>query len=183
MVDAKAVVADYLKVTEKQPNGLLKVTSNLLDRRLDLLANHICQSGWDVLASQGYDMNDKTTNLLEFWAHEHHKYSHMDEHIHGGGAQLVGFYFIDCPDEDTRVVFSDPNQAKKQISLRETDANQITFASTMVNFKPKPGLLIITNAWVPHMFTQNRADTPFTFIHFTIGVEKMMPVPPPAEVI
>jgi len=31
--------------------------------------------------------------------------------------------------------------------------------------------------------TRNRSDKPFTFIHFTIGVDRAMPVPPPAEVI
>jgi hypothetical protein len=181
--EAKTVVAEYLKNSEKTPDGLLKQTASLFDGRLESLATHISQSGWNILNSQGYNMSDKTTHLTDFWAQEHQKYSGMDEHVHGYGAQLVGFYFLDCPDEEARVIFSDPNQAKKQINLPENDFSQVTLATTMVNFQPKAGMLMITNAWVPHLFTKNRSDKPFTFIHFTIGVEKMMPAPPPAEVI
>jgi hypothetical protein len=181
--EAKAVVAEYLKASVKTPNSLLTQTALLFDSRLDPMITHIAQSCWDVLASQGYDMVDKSTHLLEFWAQEHQKYSGMDEHIHGSGAQLVGFYFLECPDEEARIVFSDPNQAKKQINLSQKDFSQATFASTMVNFKPKAGMLMMTNAWVPHMFTRNNSDKPFTFIHFTVGVEKAISSPPPAEVI
>lgn len=181
--EAKTVVADYLKNSVKSPDGLLIQTASMFDGRLEGLIKHIAQSGWNILDSQGYDMGDKSTRLMEFWAQEHQKYSGMDEHIHGDGAQLVGFYFIDCPDEEARVIFSDPNQAKKQINLPQKDMTQVTLGTTMVNFQPKPGMLMITNAWVPHLFTRNRSDKPFTFIHFTIGVEKAMPTPPPAEVI
>jgi len=181
--EAKTVVADYVKGGVKSPDGLLIQTGGMFDGRLEGLIKYIAQSGWNILDSQGYDMSDKTTNLMEFWAQKHQKHSGMDEHIHGAGAQLVGFYFLDCPDEEARIVFSDPNQAKKQINLPQKDMSQVTLGTTMVNFQPKPGMLMITNAWVPHLFTRNRSDKPFTFIHFTIGVEKAMPTPPPAEVI
>lgn len=180
---AKTVVADYLKSSVKSPDGLLIQTASMFDGRLEGMIKHIAQSGWNILDSQGYDMSDKSTKLMEFWAQEHQKYSGMDEHIHGDSVQLVGFYFLDCPDEEARVIFSDPNQAKKQINLPQKDMSQVTLGTTVVNFQPKPGLLIMTNAWVPHLFTRNKADKPFTFIHFTIGVEKAMSVPPPAEVI
>jgi len=181
--EAKTVVADYLKSGVKSPDGLLIQTASLFDSRLSSLVTHIAQSGWNILDSQGYDMSNRSTHLLEFWAQEHQKYSGMDEHIHGDGAQLVGFYFLDCPDEEARIVFSDPNQAKKQINLPQKDVSQVTLSTVTVNFQPKAGMLMITNAWVPHLFTKNRSDKPFTFIHFTIGVEKTPPIPPPAEVI
>jgi hypothetical protein len=181
--EAKTVVADYLKSGVKSPDGLLIQTASLFDSRLSSLVAHIAQSGWNILDSQGYDMSNRSTHLLEFWAQEHQKYSGMDEHIHGDGAQLVGFYFLDCPDEEARIVFSDPNQAKKQINLPQKDVSQVTLSTVTVNFQPKAGMLMITNAWVPHLFTKNRSDKPFTFIHFTIGVEKTPSVPPPAEVI
>ena len=181
--EAKTVVADYLKSGVKSPDGLHIQTASLFDSRLSSLVTHIAQSGWNILDSQGYDMSNRSTHLLEFWAQEHQKYSGMDEHIHGDGAQLVGFYFLDCPDEEARIVFSDPNQAKKQINLPQKDVSQVTLSTVTVNFQPKAGMLMITNAWVPHLFTKNRSDKPFTFIHFTIGVEKTPPVPPPAEVI
>lgn len=181
--EAKTVVADYLAKSEKTPDGLLTQTEGMFDGRLNSLSAYTAQFGWDILNSQGYEMGDKTTHLIDFWAQEHQKYSGMDEHIHGAGAQLVGFYFLECPDEEARVVFSDPNQAKKQINLPEKNITQVTLATTTVNFQPKPGLMMVTNAWVPHLFTRNKSDKPFTFIHFTVGVEKSMPIPPPAEVI
>jgi hypothetical protein len=92
--EAKTVVADYLKSAVKSPDSLLTQTASMFDGRLSSLIAYIANSGWNILDSQGYDMSDKSTNLMEFWAQEHQKHSGMDEHIHGAGAQLVGFYFL-----------------------------------------------------------------------------------------
>jgi len=41
-------------------------------------------------------------------------------------------------------------------------------ASNMINYTPKPGLFLFTNAYVPHQFTRHADDKPVRFIHFNI---------------
>jgi hypothetical protein len=50
--------------------------------------------------------------------------------------------------------------------------SQVTFASNAINFTPKAGLLIFTNAWLPHSFSRHEADAPIKFIHFNVGLRQ-----------
>ena len=63
------------------------------------------------------------------------------------------------------------------MSLRESEPSQITPASTMINFEPKPGMLIFSNAWLPHSTTRHGGETPLRFIHFNIAVRAAAPNP------
>jgi hypothetical protein len=104
------------------------------------------------------------------WTQEHHKHSLMEQHVHGYGVQMVGFYFLDTPEESGRAMFYDPKPGKVQLNLPETDPTQATIASNMINFQATPGRLMFTNAWLAHSFTKNGANKPMRFIHFNVGV-------------
>lgn len=163
------------------------MTENLFDYKgMDKLAEFIGQTAWNILKEQGYAMENFTMKFSEFWCQEHYKHSSMEQHIHGFGSQIVGFYFVNAPENCSRVVFNDPRSAKVQINLPESDISQATPASNMINFEPKPGLLMFTNAWLPHSFTRHASDKPIQFIHFNLYVEQIMQAPvcqKPAEVI
>ena len=112
----------------------------------------------------------------------------MEQHVHGG-SQIVGFYFLDTPENCSRVVFHDPRPAKSMSSWTEQDVSKATPASGMINFAPKPGLLMFTNAWLPHSFSRHGADEPIRFIHFNIGLRSLplavnnVCVAPAAEIV
>jgi hypothetical protein len=55
----------------------------------------------------------------------------------------------------------------------------------MINYHPKEGMLMLTNAWLPHSFTRNMSDKPMRFIHFNVNVKEATTYyqPPMAEVI
>jgi hypothetical protein len=153
-------------------------TDNLFtDPRMADFCNYVGSTGWNILQSQGYDMNNKNVYFMEMWCQEHHKHSAMDEHVHGFGAQLVGFYFLDTPKDCQKIVINDPRPAKKQINLPETDMAKVTYASNAVNFTPEPGLLFFANSWIPHAFSRHASTKPIRFIHFTMGVG----VAPPSQ--
>ena len=110
----------------------------------------------------------------------------MDQHIHGAGSQIVGFYFLEAPEGSSRVVFHDPRASKLPIDLPETDVNNASIASKMINFEPKPGLMIFANAWLAHAFTRHAADTPIKFVHFNLTAQMSQPATckhPAAEVV
>jgi uncharacterized protein (TIGR02466 family) len=144
------------------------------DPRMLDFANYVAQTAWNLLGEQGYDMNNYSTFFTEMWCQEHHRHSMMEQHVHGYGAQMAGFYFLDSPEDCSRVVFHDPKPGKVQLNLPERDMSAATVASNLINFEAKPGTLIITNAWLAHSFTRNAAVKPMRFIHFNIGVQ---PVP------
>lgn len=162
-----------LKKTQPQPNQIYPIlqTDNIFEEsKISGLSNYILQTAWNILSEQGHQMNGLNTQFLEMWCQEFYKMGSQDEHVHGVGSQLVGFYFLDCPTDCSRIVIHDPRPGRKQINLPETNMNDATFASTMINFIPKPGQLFFANSWLPHSFTRHANKNPLRFIHFNIGV-------------
>lgn len=156
------------------------------DPRMLGVTEFIGSTAWNILHEQGYAMQDKAVQFTEMWTQEHHKHSAMDPHVHGYGSQIVGFYFLETPENCSRVVFHDPRAAKVQIDLQEQDTSMATPASKMINFQPKPGMFIFANSWLAHSFTRHAAEQPIKFVHFNLTVipaPQSCSTPPPAEVI
>jgi uncharacterized protein (TIGR02466 family) len=157
------------------------------DLRLQKFVEFVGATAWNILNEQGYAMQDKAVSFAEMWTQEHHKHSAMDAHVHGFGSQIVGFYFLETPEDCSHVVFHDPRAAKVQIDLPEQDVNIATPASKMINFKPKPGMMIFANSWFAHSFTRHAADLPIKFVHFNLTVipapQQACNIPPAAEIV
>lgn len=156
------------------------------DSRITKFSEFIGSTAWNILNEQGYAMQDKAVSFTEMWTQEHYKHSAMDAHVHGFGSQIVGFYFLETPENCSRVVFHDPRASKIQIDLPEQDKNLVTPASKMINFVPKPGLMIFTNSWLAHSFTRHAAELPIKFVHFNLTVihqPQTCNTPPAAEIV
>jgi len=150
---------------------VLMTESYFTDPRLKDFSEFIGSTAWNILNDQGYNMQNFNTTFIEMWTQEHHKHSAMDQHIHGYGSQMVGFYFLETPENCSKVVFHDPRASKTPIDLPEQDSNIATFASKMINFNPKPGMLMFANAWLAHSFTRHASELPIKFVHFNLGVQ------------
>ena len=159
--------------------------SYFADSRLVKFTEFVGATAWNILNEQGYAMQDKAVSFMEMWTQEHHKHSAMDAHVHGFGSQVVGFYFLETPENCSNVVFCDPRAGKVQIDLPEQDMSIATPASKMINFTPKPGMMIFANSWLAHSFTRHAAELPIKFVHFNLAViqQPTCAVPPAAEVI
>jgi Putative 2OG-Fe(II) oxygenase len=159
------------------------------DERIRSFGEYVASTAWNILDNQGYAMQHFNTFFESMWTQEHHKQSSMEQHVHGGGVQIVGFYFLEVPENSSRVVFHDPRPGKIMGDLPQKDISQATPASQMINFEAKPGRLIFSNAWLPHSFTRHAGETPLKFVHFNIGVmyadqqNQTCQVPPAAEVV
>ena len=156
------------------------------DPRLAGFTEFVGATAWNILNEQGFAMQDKAVQFTEMWTQEHHKHSAMDQHVHGYGSQIVGFYFLETPEGGSNVVFHDPRAGKVQIDLPEQDMNVATAASRMINFTPKPGMMIFANSWLAHSFTRHAAELPIKFVHFNLAA---IPAPqaacpmPAAEIV
>lgn len=141
------------------------------DPRIAEFSQYIGSTAWNILNEQGYAMQDKVVSFTEMWTQEHHKHSSMEQHVHGFGVQIVGFYFLEVPEGSSRVVFHDPRPGKVQTNLPEQNITSATIASQMINFEPKPGMVIFSNSWLPHSFTRHTNDKPLKFVHFNLTVQ------------
>jgi|TARA_R110000824_G_C15155388_1_gene671399 uncharacterized protein (TIGR02466 family) len=153
------------------------------DPRMNEFCAFVAQTGWNVLKEQGYAMENFSMSVDSAWSQKHFKHSLMEQHVHGG-SQLVGFYFLETPENCSRPLFHDPRPGKLQGFLPESDINQATLASNTINFEPKPGMLILSNAWLPHSFGRHGSDEPLEFVHFNLNaVYTPQCNAPPAEVV
>jgi len=160
--------------------------SYFADPRMADFSSFIGSTAWNILNEQGYAMQDRAVQFTEMWTQEHHKHSAMDAHVHGFGSQIVGFYFLETPEDCSHVVFHDPRAAKVQIDLPEQDVNMATPASKAINFTPKPGMMIFANSWLSHSFTRHAAELPIKFVHFNLTViqqPQACVLPPAAEIV
>jgi hypothetical protein len=147
---------------------------------------YVGETARNILVDQGYNLEGFATYFSEMWCQEHYLTSSMEQHVHGSGSQIVGFYFLEVPENSSRVVFHDPRAGKPLISLAETDMSKATFASNAINFEAKEGMLMFTNAWLPHSFSRHGSKKPMKFIHFNLGIRPSMinvVIPPAAEVV
>ena len=151
------------------------MTANLfMDPRTKEFCQYIAGTAWNILNTQGYKMDDKITYFHSMWGHQYEKYGSMDEHVHNDGVQIVGFYFLECPENSPKLVVHDPRPGKVILSMTESDPKKISQATNASVFEPQAGSLFFSNAWLPHSFTRSGSDKPFKFIHINISV---MPVP------
>jgi len=150
----------------------VRMSENLSgDARIQDFAQMVVGTGWNILNSQGYDMDKFQTFFTEMWCQEHHKHSAMEQHVHAAPAQLVGFYFLETPENCSMACIHDPRPAKVQIALPMRNPNQPSEANPMLFFKPEAGMLMFTNAWLAHSFTRHASDSAFKFIHFGLGAQ------------
>jgi hypothetical protein len=139
------------------------------DDRIEDFVRYINNMAWDVLDRQGYDMSNFNT-YSDIWGQYHPFTSSMERHFHGAGTQLTGFYFLDTPPDSSTTFFHDPRSAKVYGNLPIKANSPLTPAYNDVYYKPEPGDLIFSNAWLEHSFTRNRSNLPFNFIHININI-------------
>ena len=133
-------------------------------------AQYVSQTAWNILKGQGYAMDNLVTYFMEMWTQTHNNHSHMEYHVHGMGAQLSAFYFLETPEAGCRLVLHDPRPAKVITNLPEQDWANVTPSSTQIVFSPDAGTLFFSPAWLPHSFSKNMGESPSKFVHMNIGV-------------
>ena len=188
--NVKAIALDSIKQVngKTKPNKIHPVlmSGNMLeDPRIEEFASFVGSTAWNILSSQGYAMENFSTTFTELWCQEHYQTSSMDYHAHPGGNFLVGFYFLDTPEECPSAVIHDPRPGRVMLDLPQVDPSQATLASTMINFKPEPGMMMFAPAWLAHSFGRNTSKDPFRFVHFNLTVQPNAPATPAsaAEII
>lgn len=175
----KAVSDRYLN-DASVGNGVVTMTGNFShEEEIADFSQYVSQTAWNILASQGYAMDNLVTYFTEMWTQEHNSTSSMETHIHGMGAQISAFFFLDVPENGCKLVIHDPRPAKVIINLPQKDEGKITSGSNQIVFTPEAGALILTNSWLPHAFTRNASGEPTRFVHMNLSVSVAPEQPKP----
>lgn len=129
----------------------------------------ICKKSFNFLDEQGYDLSNYFLSVSDLWVQEFAKNGggNHNTHVHSN-SHVSGFYFLKCSNRTSYPVFHDPRHGKMMIQLPEKNIKNVTEASEKINYRPKPGSLILFNSFIPHEFTVDSGLDPFRFIHFNI---------------
>lgn len=168
---------EHSKEHMKSVNPMTVMTRNFsTETEASDFAQYVSQTAWNILNAHGYDMDSLVTYFMEMWTQEHNFHSSMDTHVHGSGAQISAFYFLEVPENACQLIIHDPRPAKVIIDLPEKDNTKVSPASRMIVFTPQEGTLFFAPAWLPHQFTRNmNPDKPVRFVHMNLGVTMAPP--------
>jgi uncharacterized protein (TIGR02466 family) len=136
---------------------------------LEEIQSYIGKMSYKILNEQGFDLTDYNLSFTEFWVQEFGKKGggHHDTHTHYDN-HISGFYFLKCSNKTSYPVFHDPRAGSIMTKLPEKKEEDITLASSKVNYVPKPGTFIFFNSYLPHQFVVDNGVESFRFIHFNI---------------
>tara|TARA_R100001510_G_scaffold55503_1_gene59512 strand:+ start:108 stop:737 length:630 start_codon:yes stop_codon:yes gene_type:complete len=166
--EAKKIEKNYIKkygdFGRSYHSTQLTLDNDFLDFR-----NFIGQKSWEFLNWQGFDMSEYTTIFSELWVQEFSKKGggHHSAHIHWN-QHVSGFYFLKCSDKTSFPVFHDPRTGARATKLKLKNQNSICYGTELVNFRLKPGSLIIFPGYLEHEFAVDHGIEPFRFIHWNI---------------
>ena len=63
-------------------------------------------------------------------------------------------------------IFEDPRPGNLMNLLPEADKTKITFASSMIHYRVKPGRFMFFPSYMPHQYSVDLGQEPFRFMHF-----------------
>ena len=131
------------------------------------LQNYIGATSHNLLMEMGFDMSNHQLFTTEMWVQEFANSGggHHSLHSHWNG-HISGFYFLKASDKTSMPMFEDPRAGNVMNLLPEKDKSKITYASSAIHYKVKPGRIIFFPSYMPHQYIVDMGVEPFRFIHW-----------------
>ena len=142
-------------------------TSLIGDPNFKQLQDYIGATAQNLLGEMGFDMSGHQLFTTEMWVQEFAKKGggHHTLHTHWNG-HISGFYFLKADESTSLPMFEDPRPGNLMNLLPEKDKTKITYASSAINYRVKPGKMIFFPSYLPHQYIVDMGYNPFRFIHF-----------------
>ena len=133
------------------------------------LQDYVGNRAVEILDNMGYDLKNHSLIWNELWVQEFSEKGggHHEGHVHYNN-HVSGFYFLKCSEKTSFPIFHDPRNGKSMAQLPLKNMQEISFGTEMINYKPKPGTLIMFPSFLEHQFGVDFGLEPFRFIHFNI---------------
>jgi len=142
-------------------------TSLIGDPNFLELQNYVGATAHNLLGEMGFDLTHYQVFTTEMWVQEFAKKGggHHTLHTHWNG-HISGFYFLKAGESTSLPMFEDPRPGNVMNLLPEKDKTKITYASSQINYKVKPGRMIFFPSYLPHQYIVDMGYEPFRFIHW-----------------
>ena len=137
------------------------------DPKFKEITNYIGATANNLLIEMGFDLTNFLLYTTEMWVQEFAKKGggHHTLHTHWNG-HISGFYFLKASDKTSMPIFEDPRPGNLMNLLPEADKTKITFASSMIHYRVKPGRFMFFPSYMPHQYSVDLGQEPFRFMHF-----------------
>jgi len=156
------------KFGDKGDMGYVFHSSSLIgDPAFKQLQDYIGATSHNLLEEMGYDLKDYSVFTTEMWVQEFAKKGGAQHtlHTHWNG-HISGFYFLKASEKTSLPLFEDPRPGNLMNSLPEKNKENVTYASTSINYKVSPGKMIFFPSYMPHQYVVDMGYDPFRFIHW-----------------
>jgi uncharacterized protein (TIGR02466 family) len=142
-------------------------TTLIGDLNFKQIQDYIGATSHNLLNEMGFDLTNYQVFTTELWVQEFAKKGagHHTLHTHWNG-HISGFYFLKASEKTSMPLFEDPRPGNVMNLLPEKDKSKITYATSQVHYKVKPGRMIFFPSYLPHQYIVDMGYEPFRFIHF-----------------
>ena len=142
-------------------------TSLIGDPKFKELQDYVGNTAYNLLVEMGFDLTNFQLFTTELWVQEFAKKGggHHTLHTHWNG-HISGFYFLKASELTSMPMFEDPRPGNVMNLLPEKDKSKITYASSQVHYKVKPGRMMFFPSYMPHQYVVDMGYEPFRFIHW-----------------
>ena len=142
-------------------------TTLIGDPNFKILQDYVGATANNLLDEMGFDLTNYTIFITEMWVQEFAKQGggHHTLHTHWNG-HMSGFYFLKASEKTSMPIFEDPRSGNVMNLLPEKDKTKITYASSQINYKVKPGRMLFFPSYMPHLYSVDLGYEPFRFIHW-----------------
>jgi len=142
-------------------------TSLIGDPKFKELQDYIGATAQNLLIEMGFDLTNYQLFTTEMWVQEFAKKGggHHTLHTHWNG-HISGFYFLKASEVTSMPVFEDPRPGNLMNLLPEKDKTKVTYASSQIQYKAKPGRIMFFPSYMPHQYMVDVGYEPFRFIHW-----------------
>tara|TARA_R110002126_G_scaffold187157_1_gene335694 strand:+ start:58 stop:693 length:636 start_codon:yes stop_codon:yes gene_type:complete len=162
--EAKKHIKEFGDFGRSYHSTPLIADNNFLDFK-----NYIGEKSWEFLDWQGFNMQQYSITFSEMWVQEfakkgggnHSAHVHWNQHV-------SGFYFLKASDKTSYPIFHEPKTGARATKLHLKSTSLIMPGTELVQYKAKPGTLIIFPGYLEHEFTVDFGLEPFRFIHWNI---------------
>ena len=146
-------------------------TSLVGDPAFKELQDYIGATSYNLLLEMGYDLKDYAVFTTEMWVQEFAKRGggHHTLHTHWNG-HISGFYFLKASEKTSLPLFEDPRPGNLMNSLPEKNKENVTYASTSINYKVSPGKMIFFPSYMPHQYVVDMGVEPYLVASVLEGV-------------
>ena len=142
-------------------------TTLIGDPKFLQLQNYVGATAHNLLVEMGFDLTNYQVFITEMWVQEFAKKGggHHALHTHWNG-HMSGFYFLKASEKTSMPIFEDPRPGNIMNLLPEKNKTNITYATSQIHYKVKPGRMIFFPSYMPHQYIVDMGYEPFRFIHW-----------------